>query len=209
MEGTVKQRLIKYLEEKGVGRNKFEKMAGVSEGYITKLKYAPREDVLVKFLHVAPDLNRVWLLTGEGSMLNTEDEPKKSYTDGAPYYNVDFELGFDLMMNDQTSVPEYFINFAPYNKCTCWCNARGNSMYPTIASGDIIALREVEDFSFLVSGEIYAIVTSNGLRTIKRLKDEGEEFVLVPDNKQDYSEQRIRKEMIIKVFQVLGAMKMF
>ena len=137
-------------------------------------------------------------------------EPMKSYTEGIPYYNVDFEMGFDLMVNDQTSRPEYKINFMPYNnKCDAWCNARGNSMYPTIASGDIIALKEVKDFSFLISDEIYAIVTSNGLRTIKRLRDAGDDFLLIPDNKKDFSEQRVNKHLITKVYQVMGCMKMF
>lgn len=73
MEETVKERLIKYLEYKKIGRNKFENAAGLSLGYITKLKNAPRPERLVGILHAAPDLNRVWLLTGEGPMLNNSD----------------------------------------------------------------------------------------------------------------------------------------
>ena len=73
MEATVKQRLIEYLKKKGIGRNKFEAAAGISAGYITNLKNAPGAAVLVKILQAAPDLNRVWLLTGEGDMLNTSD----------------------------------------------------------------------------------------------------------------------------------------
>lgn len=76
MERTVKQRLIEYLEYKGIGRNKFESMAGLSLGYITKLKNAPRPEKLVSILHVAPDLNKVWLLTGEGEMLNAPPDSK-------------------------------------------------------------------------------------------------------------------------------------
>lgn len=77
MEKTVRQRLIDYLEFKQIGRNRFEKMAGLSLGYITKLKNAPRPEKLVKILHAAPDLNRVWLLTGEGSMLTSGSPPKE------------------------------------------------------------------------------------------------------------------------------------
>ena len=69
---TVKERLTKYLREKGIGRNRFESMAGISAGYITNLKKAPGADILVKILNAAPDLNKSWLLTGEGEMLKTQ-----------------------------------------------------------------------------------------------------------------------------------------
>ena len=72
METTVRQRLIEYLEYKGIGRNKFETIAGLSLGYITKLKNAPGADKLVSILSAAPDLNREWLLTGEGEMLKPD-----------------------------------------------------------------------------------------------------------------------------------------
>ena len=81
-------------------------------------------------------------------------------------------------------------------------------MHPTISSGDIIALKSVEDFHFLISGEIYAIVTTNGLRTIKRIKDNGTTLMLIPDNKK-YPEQTIEKNEVVKVYQVMGSMKMF
>ena len=205
---TTKDRLLELLEELGLGQNKFEERCGISRGTIAHSKGDMSSTNLFRIANAYPEVNIEWLVSGIGEKF--KDVPVKSYTDGIPYYNVDFEMGFDVMVNDQTSRPDYNINFVPYNnKCDVWCNARGNSMWPTIASGDIIALKEIKDFSFLVSGEIYAIVTSNGLRTIKRLRDEGEEYVLIPDNKKDYSEQRINKHLITKVYQVMGAMKMF
>ena len=160
-----------------------------------------------------------WIWEGTGKMLNEykpvtkelpSDMPVRSYDPnvGVPYYNVDFELGFDIMENDQTRNPDYMINFFPYNRCNAWCNARGNSMHPTISGGDIIALKSVEDFRFLISGEIYAIITTNGLRTIKRIKDNGSTLTLIPDNKE-YPEQTIEKKEVIRVYQVMGSMKMF
>ena len=73
MKETVKQRLICYLRYKRIGQNKFEKMAGISNGYISNIKSAPRDERLTKILQAAPDLNRVWLLTGEGEMLSPQD----------------------------------------------------------------------------------------------------------------------------------------
>lgn len=135
---------------------------------------------------------------------------KINFTTGVPYYNVDFIGGFDLVMNDQTTIPEYLIDFKKYNDATCWCNVTGHSMEPEITHGDMIAMKKIEDFSFLPFGEVYAIVTTNGMRTIKRLGkgDDKEHYNLVPTNKStEYSIQELPKRMISSIFQVLGCMK--
>ena len=159
-------------------------------------------------------INEKWLTDGEGEMLAEKANAKKPHTDiiigtkGMPYYNVDFTLGFDIMENDQTTIPDSYIDFPQYNRCTCWVNAHGDSMAPTISSGDMVALKQLEDFRYLISGEIYAIVTKNGLRTIKRVNDEGNNIQLIPDNK-DYQEQFIPKEELLHVFVVKGCMKAY
>ena len=192
---------------------------------------------IIRFAKSFPQISLDWILNGNGSMTTEEQFNETSRcmqasafnhtakemmelskeqaiigyeaNIGRPYYNVDFRMGFDLGLNDQTINPEYMIDCQPYNNCDCWCNARGDSMQPTISNGDVIAIKEVNDpRSCLVSGEIYAIVTTNDLRTIKRIKDNGETVTLVPDNK-DYPEQTISKEVILKVYRVVGSMKMF
>lgn len=139
-------------------------------------------------------------------------EPEKDYVRGRPYYDVDFLGGFDLLCNDQTIIPSYNIDFQPFNKKDVfWCNISGKSMEPEISSGDIIALKEVQDWNDYISyGEIYAIVTNNELRTVKRVRkgSDEEHFLLVPSNK-DYDAQEIEKKMILKIFSVLGSMKKF
>ena len=160
-----------------------------------------------------------WLLTGEGTMFahSANNEPEvvsdvpvvtMEPTKGRPYYNVDFRLGFDIMTNDQTTNPDYMIDFPPYNDVDCWVNAHGDSMAPTISSGDIVALKRIDDHSYLINGEIYAIVTTNGLRTIKRVRDNGETFTLIADN-QEVGEQIIPKQLVTHVYHVRGTIKMF
>src|SRR5690606_4503764 len=86
---------------------------------------------------------------------------------GVPYYDVDFIGGFELVFGDQSVNPSYYIDFKPFNNADYWINVTGKSMGPLIAHGDIVALKKVEDWqSFLIMGDIYAIVTSNNLRTI-------------------------------------------
>lgn len=141
---------------------------------------------------------------------NKHLEPSKSYDSniGVPFYDTTFELGFDELENDQTRNPDYMIDFEPYNKCSAWVNARGDSMAPTISGGDILALKEIKDFRYLINDEVYGVVTRNGLRTIKRIRDNGNTFTLIPDNK-NYAPQDIDKKEVLRVFQVMGCMKMF
>mgnify|MGYP000964984915 CR=1 FL=1 len=146
----------------------------------------------------------------EGEKTPPIDTPSISFTKGVPYYNIDFICGFDLVLNDQTTKPEYLIDFRKYNDATCWCNVTGHSMEPEINHGDIIALKKIEDPSFLPLGEVYAIVTTNDMRTIKRLGkgDDKEHYNLIPTNKSpEYGVQEIPKKMIRTIFQVLGCMK--
>lgn len=209
METTVKERIMSFITAKGISIREFEKRSGLSNGYIKSLKDSPTVSRMSMIIRAFPEINPKWLQFGEGDMFKEgETQIVKSYTKGIPYFNVDFEMGYDEMFNDQTSNPEFLIDFKPYNKCDVWCNARGNSMYPTIASGDIIALKEIKDTRYIISNEIYAIVTENGLRTIKRIIDNGDRYTLVPDNKE-YPEQDIDKSVVTKLFLVVGAMKMF
>lgn len=69
METTVKERLIEYLKYRNIGQNKFEKMAGISNGYISNTKGSIGTSVLTRIIDACPDLNKNWLLSGEGEML--------------------------------------------------------------------------------------------------------------------------------------------
>ncbi len=213
------ERFDKYMKYKGLNDNKVTNSLGLSIGTLGKSRKENRDlsdRSIENILKFYTDLNRTWLLTGEGEMLanentNSQSLPKTSYTTGRPYYNVDFIGGFDLIINDQTIIPEYNIDFAPYNQDgVFWCNITGHSMEPKVSHGDIIAIKEVSDWqSYLTMGEIYAIVTTNELRTVKIIRKgtSDDVFRLIPINIADFDEQEISKSMIMRVFEVLGCMK--
>ena len=59
-------------------------------------------------------------------------------------------------------------------------------------------------------GEVYAIVTKNDMRTVKRLgpSSNPDNYTLVPTNKSpEYGIQELPKNMILKIFEVMGCMK--
>lgn len=221
MNETIFDRISTIVEKFGNGKNTvFASLIGVSEANVRNYKNGvmPKADFLEKIAR-SFDININWLLTGEGSMLCAESEkeeklPSVNQTyEGAPYFNVDFIGGFDVIVNDQTRNPDFYINYPPYNQeGVVWCNLTGHSMEPEISNGDIIALREVTTpIQYLPAGEIYGIVTEE-YRTVKRVRlSQKEGFVrLIPSNKsEEFCEQEIPISMILKVYAVLGSIRKF
>jgi transcriptional regulator with XRE-family HTH domain len=192
----------------GYSRTSISKALNGYKDYLT-------ESFMNKLYDVFPDIfNTAWLLTGKGPMLKEgiPETPTMNHNKGVPYYDVDFIGGFDLIHNDQTTRPAYYIDFEQYNKADCWCNVTGHSMEPMISNGDSIALKEIQDwYAFIPFGEIYAIVTTEH-RTIKRVSkaSNNDSLLLIPTNESpEYQPQEIPKKLIIKVFKVLGCVKKF
>lgn len=71
MEKTVKQRLMEFAEFRNLSISKFESLCGLGNGYVGKLKSEPGSRKLEDILKTFPELNRAWLLFGEGEMLKT------------------------------------------------------------------------------------------------------------------------------------------
>lgn len=223
------ERLKILTMQEGITPTELERLIGASKGVLSRA-VTNGTDVnskwLVAIAEKYPDWSIEWLLTGRGSSLKSEhdndriyeaaytaakgDCPQISYKTGVPYYDEDFLLGFDEILAPSNEHPEYLINMPGYEKATLWCNASGHSMEPEINNGDIIALQRVEDFSFLPFGDVYGFITTNGMRTIKRLGRSSRDgyYRLIPTNKE-YDEQEIPIKSIAVVYRVMGALKSF
>jgi SOS-response transcriptional repressors (RecA-mediated autopeptidases) len=208
---VIKQRIIQYLDYKGISKYECYKETGLTNGVLSQ-KNGMSEDGILKFLSQYADINTDWLLSGKGEMLKNAKNPLLSYNPqmGVPYYNVDFIGGFDLVFNDQTIVPTYNIIFEPFAEAQFWCNVTGHSMEPQINHGDIVALKEVPSLDDILFGEMYAVVLDCA-RTIKTLRkaDDPDKIRFIPVNKDGYDEQEFDKKRIKKVFTVLGSIRKF
>ncbi|MCK9436042.1 MAG: S24 family peptidase [Synergistaceae bacterium] len=170
------------------------------------------DNVAKAIVKTYPDINLLWLKYGEGEMLKNTD-PNQPTTNqngkGVKYFDVDFIAGFDIVLNNHTVTPAYYIDFKPYNKADYWVNVTGHSMDPLISHGDIIAIKKLNDWkTYYLPGEIYAIVTDE-FRTIKKIRkgDNEGEVLLVPENLEDFDPKPISISLIRDVYQVLGCMK--
>jgi transcriptional regulator with XRE-family HTH domain len=65
----MKKRLIEFLAYLGIGQTKFEEKVGISRGLINNIKGDISLGTVKKIISTYPELNKDWLLTGEGDML--------------------------------------------------------------------------------------------------------------------------------------------
>lgn len=80
-QNSVKNRLLQFLEYKNLSQKRFEEICGLSNGYVNNIRKSIKLDTFNgKIEPNFPELNRNWLLLGDGEMLvqNTpEEEPEE------------------------------------------------------------------------------------------------------------------------------------
>ena len=168
MEATIKQRLISFIEYKNIPVRKFEILCKLSNGYIRSLRNAPSVDKLSHILETFPDLNRIWLLTGEGEMLKSGQDgvqkevparnPQEVYllpvSAQAGSLN-DFVASVKKEECEKIISPIYDVDFA--------ITVSGDSMAPEYPNGSIIFIKRINERVFINWGNVYLLDTCNGI----------------------------------------------
>ena len=209
MEKTIKDRVKDFIEYKGLKMKDFESMCGLSTGYVTSMRKGFGREKLNNVLTAFPDLNRDWLLYGEGEMIlnSTNDPPQvvqvQPNRNGILVYDVDATCGKnprDIDFTDDIVIGS--IDLPNISRDCKIIRANGDSMTPKICDGNWIAIREIYDFDDVFYGQIYVVVT-NEYRMIKYVRkyeqDEQNYFILRSDN-PNYDDITIRKDKIRKMF---------
>jgi hypothetical protein len=98
---SINQRIKAFTEYKKISIRKFEKICGLSNGYVNNLNYTIGEDKLQKIIQQYPELNPVWLQMGKGEMLkdNRVSDPSELYqkSENPPDQNDKFATLMDLI----------------------------------------------------------------------------------------------------------------
>lgn len=171
----------------------------------------------IKIVSVFPEINKIWLLTGEGNVLNSilaEDHSEESSKKNLiPLYDDAATIGGmnDMVadVNNPARVTEYVDAGDWFSGATSAIHHYGDSMieYP---SGCILALKRVVDTRLIMNGENYVIETDE-FRITKQVQDDGDYIVAYSSNRETYPDGRlihapirIPKETIRHMDLVLG-----
>lgn len=129
-----------------------------------------------------------------------------------PFYEVDFAGGFTSPEMFSEVKPSFVISSPSFSGADFACVLTGNSMSRRIKNGSVIGLKKINEWwEYFPTNEIYAIVTKNGLRTVKIVKRSSQSgyIDLIPDplpeyNNPSYETETIRMEYVIGFYQVVA-----
>lgn len=216
---NVVNRLNLYLQEKKINIFEFETTNSFSNGAFRKAiknNGAIGSDKIEKILSNYPDLNPIWLMTGYGNMIISNDdnsyfaaaEPLINYKINLPankLYQVPVfgvaEAGYIVGYSDDWSVYVESCTLPTHSEqLTRGFTVHGSSMEYLLSDGDVILCRrvlDVKEFSFHLE-EIYVLVTIDGM-VVKHVSKRENGFFVRSEN-PGYAPFFIPYEDVIEVW---------
>lgn len=209
---NVNRRLKKVIEEHyKMSPFAFSQKYGDNGGVKTSAIIRERNGVSSKMLDLItaayPEINRAWLLTGEGEMLKSE-QPKKiddiaGHGKLIPFYDAEAAAGNNYEMDMMPSRPVGMIEIGSVLRDSeSAIRVYGNSMVPNYPAGCVIGLKLHTD-SFIEPGRVYVVETRDN-RYLKRLyytKDK-KSFHCLSDNTMKYEDGPRKGELYYQDFEI-------
>lgn len=224
METSVKERIITFIKDKNLSVKGFESACGLSNGYLRQLKNSPTVDKVEKIISAYPELNRDWLLRGEGNMLvdmggfeevpdeevvNLNPRPGDKFT-LIPLINIDSVGGMDST-NDLTWRDQFTIRHIPFidaQKDDVAIFQSGDSMTPAIPSGSILQIRQVHDWQeYFGYGDTFVLWLKDNRRLTKQVLKyslDPKNYVTCHSFNPEYADEELPKKFIRQVWKVIS-----
>lgn len=214
---TVKDRTMLFIKFKGITMKTFEQRCDLSSGYVTSMRKGFGSEKLNNVLMAYPELNREWLLYGEGEMLkaSSSSQPQPStkverVTDDEAYKVPlvpisalggslnDFNLA--VKRDDCETV------ISPIKDIDMAIKISGDSMEPEYPSDSQVFVKKINERAFLEWGRVYVLNTCNGI-VIKRLMPTNDpNTVLCESINPKYPPFEVNLENVNGVYRVIMCM---
>jgi phage repressor protein C with HTH and peptisase S24 domain len=230
-KSPIKQRILQFAQFLGVTKREFYASTAISRGTLES-KTGITEDVLTKVFATYPQLNIIWVMTGEGKMVKkltgptaisdeqTEKNQEKT-VEAIPAFFGDASLkpiplvsataaagfGSESFCIHADDVKEYY-SIPKFRLCKIdfMIEVTGHSMFPKFSAGDVVACTILNNKSFLQWNKCHVIATREQGILVKRLMPGADEHHLkaVSDN-VEYPPFEIPVEEITGIALVVGS----
>ncbi len=209
----IKERIREYCDAKNISIRQFEIQSKMSNGYVSSMRKGLGVEKLENVLNAFPDINREWLLFGEGSMTKIGQHPviashvfqlQTDHATGAqriPLFDITGTCGLMSIFDDASVVPSDYLSVPDLPAVDGAIYVRGDSMSPVIKSGDIIIFKKVElDDTSILWGQIYLLsfaIQGDSYTVVKYVKQSDRPgYIRLISANEFYDPQEIRAESI-------------
>lgn len=210
---TVKGRLIQFLREKNITQTEFCKNLGVAPTYIGAMRKGLSPKKLAQVFQLYPDLNRDWLMFGEGEMFIEPDDEKSpaAPTDGYEVRMLPVEAFAGGLKNWSDSVSDYQCEriISPIPGVDFAIRISGDSMEPEFHDGSTILIKRINEKAFIPWGNPMVIDSENGVlvKLVYPLPDD-EESIEARSLNPKYPPFSIPTSSIYGLYRVMGTIKL-
>lgn len=216
----LKDRINQYLDFKGIKRVVFERNSGLSNGYTRNIKDNIGPEKLEGILEAYPDINKIWLLTGEGKMINSvssdseiassdDFQEEKFYTYKLPIAAVGGSLdGWGATEPIMPWQCERVVS--PVKGVDLAVPVVGDSMAPDYPNGSTVYVKKINPNYFINWGQVFVLDTENGsiLKEVQPCEDDSciECYSLNPNGK--YKPFKVPKMSIRGMYRVVACVSL-
>lgn len=214
MASTVKERLLEFLKEERISASEFSRRMNLSPAYLASMRKSMPEEKVERLMKIFPQLNRDWLLYGEGNMYREDLEEQ-----GLAYHYHRHLV--PLIPNHATAgrFPDYAEGmteekcekiYSPFDDAELAIQVLGDSMEPEIKSGTYLFLRKINDSSFIPWGAPVVLDTDNG-SVCKMLhpSEKGEEYVEARSYNPVYPPFPVHLETVYGIYRIVGEVRKY
>lgn len=195
------QRIESIIQWANMSTNYFARYIGLPRGenlyQIKRGNNGISRDVANKIVTKFPQIDKLWVLTGEGQMFVSNEERGLHI----PYYNMDVEQG--VLLRDRLK-EESGLLIPPVGACDFAMRYDGHAMGPLLPAGSVVLLRTV-DCETIIPGAEYVIVSRKivTLRIVRSGPEKGQ-WRLVAGDKENFDDIVLKNSDIEKVYKVVG-----
>lgn len=170
---TIKDRLFEYLGYLHITQQRFEQSVGLSNGWCSKIGDSIRKNTLDKISERYKDLNTVWLISGVGGMLlsdqtvsdmgsGEDDIGTETTARMVPLLPLSAQGGTlnDFVVQVKSSDCEMVV--CPIRGADFAIPVSGDSMSPEYPNGSTVFIKKINEKAYIEWGRVYVLDTCNG-----------------------------------------------
>lgn len=219
----IKERLILFVKFNKLSNSSFERLIGMSNGYIANIKKNIKTDYLERILKEFPNINKDWLLYGTGNMLNVNSDDTEYYQDVVDATEEDLEncnncqyrIPFipdsyvrspevnirDLIKTKSSELRHSSLRDIIGDDINYYQRVTTNAMAPDFMPGDILLIKFIPR-SNVISGGVYILDSTVKGCMVRQIDFDESTYTLHASN-PDYRDLTLNKSDIMSFGRVV------